>query len=578
MAPSRFDDVPLPFSSNKPIPTRQPTMNRNQSLKRGKTLTRPERHVVPAPLIAPPTSDFAGGATGATKSGMDWWVLWSYATTFWAPPALLKLFGIKEKQSRQAWREKITLCWIAILLGAIVGFATMGLQRALCPGGDDSNSVYERLGDNRCEQLCRPVIDKGTDQSMLVTLSIEGWVFNVSTSLTQQDVDFYRISEQMPGQDITNLFVRERTRYPQCSSPARYASTPLCRSSADAGSATTQNGTLQACPLPTLSQQQNLDALRIQNTTKLEGYSWDQVARLRDYLVIEGFVLNMSPYIAANPKPIPGDDIDAAIRTVLSNQSTSGKDATRLFYNRKVAEDAVECLKTRYLAGRIDRTTPGCFVANLFLYSSLVVILGVVFARFAMACIFNWFLSAKLIRPPKDLARHAISPAVMPEGANVSVNNRTGTAPWAAADGRRKPTKLAKNGISSSSSTLVNGQPDPVISLQQIGSELFTVCLVTCYSEGEDSVRGTVESIAATNYSDSRKLLWIVCDGMITGQGEKMSTPDICVSMLDADPRFGNPMPMGYIAVGSGAKRENRAMVYAGHYGEYLLSFLRYPR
>ena len=47
-----------------------------------------------------------------------------------------------------------------------------------------------------------------------------------------------------------------------------------------------------------------------------------------------------------------------------------------------------------------------------------------------------------------------------------------------------------------------------------------------------------------------------------------MSTPDICVSMLDADPRFGNPIPMGYIAVGSGAKRENRAMVYAGHYGK----------
>jgi chitin synthase len=54
---------------------------------------------------------------------------------------------------------------------------------------------------------------------------------------------------------------------------------------------------------------------------------------------------------------------------------------------------------------------------------------------------------------------------------------------------------------------------------------------------------------------------------MITGHGEKRSTPDVCVSMLDADPRYGNPMPMGYIAVGSGAKRENRAMIYAGHMG-----------
>jgi hypothetical protein len=46
--------------------------------------------------------------------------------------------------------------------------------------------------------------------------------------------------------------------------------------------------------------------------------------------------------------------------------------------------------------------------------------------------------------------------------------------------------------------------PEPLISLARIGAELFTICLVTCYSEGEDSVRGTVDSIASTNYSDSR--------------------------------------------------------------------------
>lgn len=141
------NDIPLPFTSSKALPNRVPT--RGTSLKRGKTLTRPERHVVPAPLIAPPT-DFDNPTAGDPRSGWDWWVIWSYATTFWAPPALLRLFGIKEKQSRQAWREKITLCWIAIILGAIVGFATMGLQRALCPGGEAGNAVYRRLGqDNR---------------------------------------------------------------------------------------------------------------------------------------------------------------------------------------------------------------------------------------------------------------------------------------------------------------------------------------------------------------------------------------------------------------------------------------------
>jgi chitin synthase len=411
----------------------------------------------------------------------------------------------------------------------------------------------------------------------VVTLSVSGWVFNISSSVVTDNVDFYSLSTQMPGQDITNLFVRNLTDYPKCTSSLRYATTPLCNSSAV--STVKENGTLQACPLPKLTST-TASSLSISNVTLYEGYSWDQVAALTNYLVLDGIVLNMTPYIEANPTAIAGDEVDYAIRQILSNQSSSGKDATKLFYNRKVTQQAISCLQTRYLAGRIDKISPGCFVSSLFLYTSLIVILAVVLIRFVMACIFNWFMSAKLVRPPKHLARTGISPNIMPEGANMSIHNKTGTAPWAGGEG--SPSKNFKHGKkinglpNSSSTTLVNGtnthghaQPaEPLISLSRIGAELFTVCLVTCYSEGEDSVRGTIESIAATNYSDARKLLWVVCDGMITGQGEKMSTPDICVALLDADPRFGNPMPMGYIAVGSGAKRENRAMVYAGHYRE----------
>jgi chitin synthase len=456
--------------------------------------------------------------------------------------------GIKEKQSRQAWREKITLCWIAVLLGAIVGFATMGLQRALCPEGETDN-LFRRLGTGS------------------MSLGVAGRVVNVSTSLTQESVDFYKLSNQMPGQDITNLFTRQRSDYPSCTSDRRYSTTPLCRAGTQSN---IETGTLQACPLPQLNDN-TFGQLRIQNTDLEIGYSWEQVAKMPGYLVLDGLVVNLSPYISANPNPIAGDEVDFAIRQVLTNQATSGKDATMLFHHSDSTKEAIKCIQERYLAGRIDKIAPGCFVASLFLYTSLTVILGVVFVRFAMACIFNWFISARLVRPPKDLARNAISPAVMPEGANVSVNNRSGTAPWAAGSGPKKLKQQRPNGKNPnpSSNSLGNGSgSDPLINLTRIGAELFAVCLVTCYSEGEDSVRGTVESIAATNYSDARKLIWIVCDGMITGHGEKRSTPDVCVSMLDADPRYGNPMPMGYIAVGSGAKRENRAMIYAGHMGE----------
>ncbi|KAH8119466.1 hypothetical protein DFH11DRAFT_1565175 [Phellopilus nigrolimitatus] len=84
-----------------------------------------------------------------------------------------------------------------------------------------------------------------------------------------------------------------------------------------------------------------------------------------------------------------------------------------MFYGRNDLKSSVACLKERYYAGNIDKITPGCFASQLLLYAGLIVILGLVLVRFAMACIFNWFLSAKLAGPPDsmELSRSAISPA-----------------------------------------------------------------------------------------------------------------------------------------------------------------------
>jgi len=196
-----------------------------------------------------------------------------------------------------------------------------------------------------------------------------------------------------------------------------------------------------------------------------------------------------------------------------------------------------------------------------------------------MACFFNWFMSERLAGPPtsQDLDRSAISPAVMPGGANVSIDNKHGTAPWANA-ASKKLGKGPKSIISSTTTLTSSDSSAPTMSLAQIGAELFAVCLVTCYSEGEESLRTTLDSISTTTYSDTRKLLFVVADGMITGAGEKRSTPDICVSLLEADPRFGNPIPMSYDAVGSGAKAQNRAMVYAGHYSIVIFPYSVCPR
>lgn len=114
------------------------------------------------------------------------------------------------------------------------------------------------------------------------------------------------------------------------------------------------------------------------------------------------------------------------------------------------------------------------------------------------------------------------------------------------------------------------GSNDGMISMASIGAELFVVCLVTCYSEGMEGIKITLDSIAGTDYSDNRKMLFIVCDGIVTGGGEKQTTPDICIAMLEQDERFGTPQAMSYGSIAEGPKAHNLAMVYVGHYSASL--------
>ncbi|KAL5507330.1 CHS1_2 [Sanghuangporus vaninii] len=522
--------------SDVPIPTTRPPASAG-TIRRAKTLTRPERGIAPVPLIKP--SAPLGGTTTAvpssSDSGWDTWTLFSRIITFWAPGVLLSsIGGLKTKPVRQAWREKVALCFIAVGLGGIVGFMTVGMQRVLCPSNSDSNSSkFQRLG------------------SLENSVGIQGWTFLASGNTPSSVLN---LAHSLPGQDITYLFQRDAANFPACNGlNFRVALDSPCNSQTN-------------CTLGNLNSTSTFSSLALTNQTLLVGYDWDQVARLKNYIVIDGAVLNMDPYFSLHPNAINGDNVDTALRTI-----TNGKDGTRLFYGRSDLKSSVGCLKQRYYAGNIDKITPGCFVSQLVLYAGLIVILGLVLVRFVMACVFSWILSGRLAGNPDSalLRRTAVSPAVLPGGANVAVDNRTGVAPWS--NGKlqksiRGPPRSLKP--SNSSTTLVGSTEGtaPTITLAQIGAELFTVCLVTCYSEGESSLRTTLDSISRTNYADERKLLFVVADGMITGAGEKRSTPDICVSLLDADPRFGDPMPMSYIAVGSGKKRENRAMVYAGHY------------
>lgn len=573
--------------------------NLNSKLTRGKTLTRPDRHVAPAPLINPQLTA-AGQAAALSKPAANWFHPWSWYVTLascFIPSALLSACGIKGRLVQRAWREKWALCSICLVLGGLIGFFTIGLNSVLCPDTGDSNIFTIRLGADPGESVCVRVRVYARLKSPRASpstgyLGIDGWVFSIENAQSPENVDFFSLADEKSGQDISGYFDRNDTDkfFPACSDAADqlYATANLC-AAATANASSSDDASHHGCLLEAPTQDYLSDELQLTNTTKQTGYAWSQVGESSKYMVLDGLVLNMQPYLESYPKPHNDSQVDRAIREVLSETSTFGRDATKMFKNSKDLASAIDCLKQRYVAGRIDKITPGCFVSQLFLYVSLTVILGIVLARFFMACVFSWFISKRLCKPPKNLKRSVVSPAVLPEGANIQFDNTTGTAPWIAAQAQQSRSKAAGGGgnpftnkAASSSSHLnvpneksqaARKPASPVdsngmINSAAIGAELFTLCLVTCYSEGREGIKATLDSISAADYSDARKMLFIVCDGIITGSGESASTPQICIDLLDRDERFGTgePARMSFLSVGSGSKAYNEAQVYAGHY------------
>jgi chitin synthase len=66
-------------------------------------------------------------------------------------------------------------------------------------------------------------------------------------------------------------------------------------------------------------------------------------------------------------------------------------------------------------------------------------------------------------------------------------------------------------------------------------------------------------------YDDKRKLLVIICDGMIIGQGNDRPTPRIVLDILGV-PESVDPEPLSFESLGEGMKQHNMAKVYSGLY------------
>ena len=580
------------------------------------------------------------------------WNVYCAIVTFWCPGFILSCFGKPAKAQQRAWREKMGLISIILLIAAFVGFLTFGFTQAVCgqPG--------LRLKVNHVDQGY--MIFHGRAYDLSKSRHPEAYP-NIQDG---QNI-LWDMGEKFGGRDGSFMFQNvngackgQITRAPGSDVPTN-ANDDLawyfpCNAFNQDGSSSPNMSSPHyfgyACHTSGLSRQ----AFYSLGSSGDVYFTWNDIKNSsRNLMVYSGNVLDLNLLNWFNKSQV---SYPSRFDELKDNKAARGADVTHAFQG---GEDkrVGECLSEIIRVGSIDTETVGCIASKVVLYVSLIFILSVVLIKFLLALSFQWFFSRRfaaaktgmegnskkrkqqieewsndIYRAPPRMNDSAVglseksskrSSAFLPTTSRFtspyatdrpSAKNRPvpkTMSTQASTAGLLRPTSMYKQADASEltlpsfdpsyrhsmagsrSSLLMSAQdkrfsstmadvegagpagfiheavvPQPPPEWEPFGYPLaHAICLVTAYSEGEEGLRTTLDSIATTEYPNSHKVILVVCDGMIKGQGEDLTTPEIALGMMHDHAVLPDEVQaFSYVAVASGSKRHNMAKVYSGFY------------
>ncbi|RDB20078.1 Chitin synthase 8 [Hypsizygus marmoreus] len=434
-----------------------------------------------------------------------WWLWIVWASTWWAPSFLLRVLGrMKRPDVRLAWREKLTICILILLMNGIVVFYIIEFGRLLCPNFDKVWSVNE-VGQHQ-----------GQDDYWV---AIQGQVYDVSnfvrgdhSDIVGQPSNGVDTLEALAGQDLTYYFPPPLV----LGCPDLVTDNALSLTNKNATitvpGAVHVSGSLQPFSAKLKASdwytQTFLKTMRNFRKGPLVWERKDIAAQAADssiakiWVIWNGDVFDLTDYfwtqsLSQGAATDTFSFLDPSITDIFKQRS--GQDVTKVMTDVVNAMDPttraqnIACLKNVFYVGQADfRKTPRCQVQNFMLIAVSGILMASVGLKFLAALQFG---------------------------------------------SKRSPELQDK----------------------------FVLCQVPCYTEGEDSLRRTIDSLAALNYDDKRKLIFIICDGNIIGSGNDRTTPRIVLDILGIDPKL-DPEPLLFKSVGEGSKALNYGKVYSGLY------------
>ncbi|KAI9730451.1 MAG: Chitin synthase, class 3 [Claussenomyces sp. TS43310] len=568
------------------------------------------------------------------------WNVYCAIVTFWCPDFVMKCCGMPAKAQRRAWREKMGLISIIIVMMGFVGFITFGFTQVVCgvpPLRLRINQVdhgYMILHGTAYDLSLssHPAAYGIPDRSNVVYPPLNLGGYDGSFLFQNVNGKCKGLITAANGSDVPTNSDGDLAYYFPCNAFKQDGSS----------SANETQGPYNGYACHTSATARHVFYKEL-NAYGEVYFTWDDIKNSsRNLAVYSGSVLdlNLLKWFNTTQVNVPAVFAQLSDTNNQLNQAVRGRDITHAFQSAG-DQKMGQCLEEIIKVGSVDTETVGCIASKVVLYVSLIFILSIVVSKFILALVFQWFICRKyaatktsqssnykkrnrqiedwsddIYRAPQRLAGDIGSTVVSSDRTSKRASTflpttSRFTSPYAgdrSSFARPMPTTMASQGSTThllapnpmfrqqndsrlsfarTDTNTLSGYdgtmndlegpagfihefvvPQPPADWQPWGFPLIhTLCLVTAYSEGEAGIRSTLDSIAMTDYPNSHKTIFVICDGLIKGKGETQTTPDIVLGMMKDFATLPDEVPaFSYVAVSSGAKRHNMAKVYSGFY------------
>ena len=422
------------------------------------------------------------------------WSIFVWILTFWISSFVLRYVGrMKRPDVRMAWREKLTLCALILLLNGVVVFYIIEFGNLLCPNYDKAwnpNEVASHQGDNDFFVSFRGGV---YDISKFWEINHSDINGQVADKTTMQSAAGQNVDELFPPPLTAGcqFFVKDETIKLVANNTATgtYAFVHQSGSTSPYTSSELHNDDWYANNfLPKMKEYYKGDLVYDPSNVTSQGQSG------HEWVIIKGKIYDLTDYFHTldlmNKLP-QYDWLPSEVTSLI--QSSPGQDITSSWGKSKNFTESLICLDNLFYAGIPDfRLTPRCQVNNYLLLAFTIIICAVILIKFLSALQFG---------------------------------------------SKRQPAPQDK----------------------------FVICQVPAYTEGEDALRKGLDSLTALQYDNKRKLICVICDGMIVGGGNDRPTPKIILDILGVDPKI-DPPALPFKSVGTGSEQLNYGKVYSGLY------------